>query len=434
MPPGLHPASGTSSKVPRGRSQAPVAHQVRGPGRPPDAAILNHLLAVSAIALAVMASRLARARLADRRAGCCGPLRQMTAAARAISEDSLHQRLAVPGPGDELKDLGDTIDGLLERLEAAFDAQRNFVASASHELRTPLTLERAMLEVALADPQAIPPPYRAVCEDVLASRPPAGTADRRAAHPRPQPAWPGPPRPLDLADITREILDAREPDAAARGLAITASISPAPVLGDARLLQRLAANLIDNAIRHNIHRWPDRHPGHASGGHPALTITNTGPVIQPGQTNRLLQPFQRLSSSRSADTEGLGLGLSIVAAIAKAHHATLAISPSPTEASASTSASRLPLPPPRAGEKRSPQPDKPRDAYRPRQYPARPDCARRPVSLLVSFTPSGTVHRRSLASSPCRSQTARRRTPASRVGKRVGGNPSGVRISYPPPR
>jgi signal transduction histidine kinase len=253
----------------------------------------------------------------------------MTTATRAISEDSLHQRLAVPGPGDELKDLGDTIDSLLERLEAAFDAQRNFVASASHELRTPLTLERAMLEVALADPDASAVTLRAVCEDVLATGQQQelliealltlARSQRGLDH----------RHPADLADITRDILDARTPDATALGLAITASINPAPVLGDARLLQRMAANLIDNAIRHNITGGRIGAQVTTSGGYATLTVTNTGPIIQPVQAARLLQPFERLSTTRSAETEGLGLGLSIVAAIAKAHHATVAISPQP---------------------------------------------------------------------------------------------------------
>jgi signal transduction histidine kinase len=310
--------------------QVQVAHQVHAQVVRQDAAILNHLLVVSAIALAVMAvASLALGWLIAGRV--LRPLRQMTAATRAISEDSLHQRLAVAGPGDELKDLGNTIDSLLERLEAAFDAQRNFVASASHELRTPLTLERTMIEVALADPQASTATLRAVCEDVLA----AGQQqelliDALLTLARSQRGLDN-RHPADLADITRDILDARAPDAAARGLAITASITPAPVLGDARLLQRMAANLIDNAIRHNITGGRIGIQVTTSGGHPTLTITNTGPVIQPGQATRLLQPFQRLSTIRPAETEGLGLGLglSIVAAIAKAHHATLAISPEP---------------------------------------------------------------------------------------------------------
>jgi signal transduction histidine kinase len=110
-------------------------------------------------------------------------------------------------------------------------------------------------------------------------------------------------------------------------VAVYASVSPAPVLGDARLLERLAANLIDNAIRHNTPRGQIHIQVTASGGRPRLTVTNTGPVIPPGQISRLLQPFQRLPTTRPADGEGLGLGLSIVAAIAKAHHATLTINP-----------------------------------------------------------------------------------------------------------
>ena len=308
--------------------QFQVARQVHAQVVRQDAAVLNHLLVVSAIALTVMA--VASFALGWLIAGrVLRPLRQMTAAARAISEDSLHQRLAVPGPGDELKDLGDTIDGLLERLEAAFDAQRSFVASASHELRTPLTLERAMLEVALADPQASTATLRAVCEDVIATgKQQEVLIDALLTLARSQRCLDY-REPADLAEITRDILDTREPDAAARGLAITASISPAPVLGDARLLQRMAANLIDNAIRHNITGGRIGIQVTTSGGHPTLTITNTGPFIQPGQATRLLQPFQRLSTTRSAETEGLGLGLSIVAAIAKAHQATLAISPQP---------------------------------------------------------------------------------------------------------
>jgi signal transduction histidine kinase len=283
--------------------QFQVARQVHAQVVRQDAAILNHLLVVSAIALTVMA--MASVALGWLIAGrVLRPLRQMTAATRAISEDSLHQRLAVRGPGDELKDLGDTIDSLLERLEAAFDAQRNFVASASHELRTPVTLERAMLEVALADPQASTATLRAVCEDVLATgQQQERLIDALLTLARSQRGLDH-RHPADLADITRDILNAR-------------------------LLQRLAANLIDNAIRHNIPGGRIGIQVTTSGGHPTLTITNTGPVIQPGQATRLLQPFQRLSTTRPAETEGLGLGLSIAAAIAKAHHATLAISPQP---------------------------------------------------------------------------------------------------------
>jgi signal transduction histidine kinase len=300
--------------------QAQIAHQ--------NAATLNHLLAVSAIALGVMA--VISVALGWLMAGrVLRPLRQMTAAARAISEDNLHERLALAGPGDELKELGDTIDSLLERLQAAFDAQRNFVASASHELRTPLTVERAMLEVALADPDATAAALRSVCEDLLeAGQQQHRLIDALLTLARSQRGLDHRER-LDLAILIQEILDTREAEATARGLAIHASITPAPVLGDARLLQRLALNLIDNAIRHNIPGGRIDIRVAASDGHPHLTITNTGPIVPAGQVARLLQPFQRLRATRPAGDEGLGLGLSIVAAIAKTHRAALTITPGP---------------------------------------------------------------------------------------------------------
>jgi signal transduction histidine kinase len=135
--------------------------------------------------------------------------------------------------------------------------------------------------------------------------------------------------PLDLAAITSGVVRAREPDAAAVGLAISASITTAPVLGDGRLLERLADNLIDNALRYNIPHGRLDIQVTAGEGHPRLTVTNTGPVVPACQASRLLEPFQRLSASRNANAEGIGLGLSIVAAIAKAHLATLTITPVP---------------------------------------------------------------------------------------------------------
>jgi signal transduction histidine kinase len=300
------------------RAAALAAHQ--------HATAVNQLLASSAIALAAMT--VASVALGWVVAGrVLLPLRVMTAATQRISEDNLSQRLRVTGPADELKDLADTIDGLLARLEAAFDAQRQFVANASHELRTPLTLTRTLLQMTLTDPDPSPAAYRATCLDVLAAgdqqeqliealltlaRSQRGLDHREEA---------------DLAAITRNVLRASEPDAAQRGLAVNASISPAPVLGDARLLQRMVANLVDNAIRHNVPAGQLSVRVATSGGGASVAITNTGPVIPPDQAGRLLQPFQRLAPGRAADGESAGLGLSIVAAIAKAHQATLAICP-----------------------------------------------------------------------------------------------------------
>ncbi len=249
------------------------------------------------------------------------PLRVMTATTRLISEDNLHRRLAIPGPGDELKDLGDTIDGLLARLEAAFEAQKRFVANASHELRTPLTLERAMLEVALADPDATAETLRATCEEVLA----AGEHQERlidalltlarsqqAVHHR---------VPVDLAQVTATAL--RRP----MELPVSAGLKSAPISGDPRLIAQLVANLLDNAQHHNIPGGSvsvttSRIPGYA-----VFSVTNTGPVVPMTEIPRLLQPFQRMGASRTGERSGLGL--SIVAAIAKAHYAMLDARPGP---------------------------------------------------------------------------------------------------------
>ena len=328
---GWLPPQGYSIGVARGTSPARI-HQLQvqaaAQAARQHAAAVDQLLTGSAVALGVMA--VVSVALGWVVAGrVLRPLRQMTAAAQRISEDNLGERLAVPGPGNELKDLGDTIDGLLDRLEGAFTAQRNFVASASHELRTPLTLTRTLLQTAITDPRPTLASYRATCQDVLAAgdqqeqliealltlaRSQRGL-DRR--------------EPLDLAATTSRVLHEREPDAADRGLAISSSITAAPVLGDARLLERLAANLIDNAIRHNIPGGRLDLQVTASGSHPTLNITNTGPLVPAGQASRLLQPFQRLSATRPAGNDGLGLGLAIVAAIAKAHNATLTINPAP---------------------------------------------------------------------------------------------------------
>ncbi len=251
------------------------------------------------------------------------PLRAMTAATREISEHNLHERLAVPGPPDELKDLGDTIDGLLARLDGAFDAQRRFVANASHELRTPLTVSRAMLEVALADPSLELASLRAICEEVLAAQEHQEqliealltlARSQRGIERR---------EPVDLARIVGEVLQARGPDVAARGLAINVSLAPALVLGDQRLIERMVSNLVDNAIRHNVPNGRVDVAVDSGSGRVVLKVANSGPMVPDDQVDRLLQPFQRLESGPATGGDGLGLGLSIVAAVAAAHDAPL---------------------------------------------------------------------------------------------------------------
>jgi signal transduction histidine kinase len=250
-------------------------------------------------------------------------LRTITAAARSISASSLYARLALDGPDDELKELGDTFDGLLARLEAAFGAQRQFVANASHELRTPLARQRTLIEVALADPEPSIGGLQDVCRRVLATgeqqerliealltlaRSQRGL-DRR--------------EPIDLAALTGEVALARQPEAELRGLTVSTSLGPAPALGDARLAERLVANLLDNAIRHNVAGGIVQVSTVIWAGHAVLSVSNTGPMLPPDQLPHLFQPFQRGGAARTRSRDGLGLGLSIVAAIAAAHGAWL---------------------------------------------------------------------------------------------------------------
>jgi signal transduction histidine kinase len=289
---------------------------------------LHQFLLQSLIALAVMAvvSVLLGWLIAGR---ALHPIRTMTARARRISERNLHERLALAGPDDELKHLGDTIDGLLARLEAAFDSQRNFVANASHELRTPLMLEQTMLQVALADPHLTLDSLRATCQDVLA----AGKGQERLIQAlltlaRSQRGI-DQHQPVDLAEITERELDLRRPAISARNLHTNVVLNPAPVAGDEQLIRVLLSNVVENAIHHNRPGGAiDVEVGNHQGGS-SLTISNTGRPVAAEETDRLLQPFQRLHGDRSCH-DGLGLGLSIVAAIATAHDATLALTARPS--------------------------------------------------------------------------------------------------------
>ena len=287
---------------------------------------LHHLLIWSAIALAIMmvASMALGWVLAGR---VLRPLQTITATARAISVSNLHERLALDGPNDELRELGDTFDELLGRLEASFEAQRQFVANASHELRTPLTLERAILEVTLADPAASAASLRAACERVLAigdqqertiealltlARSDRGVERRQ---------------PLQLDAITRKLVAERRDELERRGLRLDTQLSDAPTTGDPRLIERLVANLLDNAIHHNAADGWVTVTTAADGEQAVLSVANSGPVIGADEAERLTQPFRRHGSERTGHRDGHGLGLSIVSAIAKAHGATLAVVP-----------------------------------------------------------------------------------------------------------
>jgi signal transduction histidine kinase len=259
------------------------------------------------------------------------PIRTITRTARRISSTSLHERLALDGPQDELKELGDTLDDLFGRLEAAFAAQRHFVANASHELRTPLTAERTMLQVALDDPDTSGETWRSTANDVLASNGEQqrlieallalASSESRLDH----------TERTDLADVCHAVLARPRPDHERLGLHLETAIRPAPLDGDPRLIERLVANLVDNAIGHNLEGGHVHISTDTTDGTAVLSVTNTGPIIPPTEIDRLFQPFQRLDPRRTHHTNGhgLGLGLSIVRAIAASHMATIDARPEP---------------------------------------------------------------------------------------------------------
>jgi signal transduction histidine kinase len=313
----------TRVPAPHHQLQAQAAHAAAAAQQ--RAAELHQLLAGSAVALGLMAvvSVLLGWLVAGR---VLRPLRAMTAATRAISEDNLGERLAVPGPGDELKDLGDTIDELLARLENAFTAQRRFVANASHELRTPLTTMRAALDVAVAKPGGAPAPTITLAGRL---RTQLDHIDRlidgllalaRAQHG----ALPG-HATVALGDLAGAALAAQAGAITAKGLTVhhATGCAGGRVEGSPALLSRMAGNVIDNAVCHN-------HPGgwirvatQADGPVTRLVVETGGDILDPEQVAQLDQPFRRLGDERTGSGNGAGLGLSIVAAIAAAHGGSL---------------------------------------------------------------------------------------------------------------
>jgi signal transduction histidine kinase len=255
------------------------------------------------------------------------PLSTITAAARRISATSLHERLALNGPDDELKELADTLDSLFARLEASFDAQRRFAANASHELRTPLTRERTLLQVTLADPAATSGTWQAVSRELLASNAEQDRLIEALLTLASSEAGPAEREPADLAAITSAALAAVRPAISRLGLHVQTDIQPAALYGDPLLVQQLTANLIDNAVLHNIPGGDIQITTGTSQAGVVLSVTSSGQVIPAVDVDRLFQPFQRLGP-RPARRDGThGLGLSIVRAIATAHGATITARP-----------------------------------------------------------------------------------------------------------
>lgn len=255
------------------------------------------------------------------------PIRTMTGSLQQISGRNVHQRLALTGPRDEFKDLADTIDGLLGRLEVALDGHKRFVANAAHELRTPLTVEHALLEESLIDPGATIESYRANFEQLLVVNRHrselleslltlAGSESARDEG-----------EPVHLDDVVTAALAERSAELERQDLRVEAVIHPTTILGNRMLLARLVANLLDNAIHYNEPGGTVEVSVRAIDGQARLIVANTGALVPPEQVDRLFEPFQRLH--RVADDGHHGLGLSIVRAIALAHAADLTAQANP---------------------------------------------------------------------------------------------------------
>jgi signal transduction histidine kinase len=247
------------------------------------------------------------------------PVHQITATARRISESSLHERIALHGPQDELKELADTFDGMLARLDAAFDSQKRFVANASHELRTPLSIIRTELDVALSNPHVTRAELREMGEAVreaierserliegllFLARSESGLPERQ---------------PVDLATVARDVVERFTVAAKRKEVTIRSDLSPALVAGDASLLERLVSNLVENALAYNKRSgWIEVATSQTQEG-AELVVSNTGSDVPVESIETMFQPFRRLTRDRTASSSGIGLGLSIVRAVARAH-------------------------------------------------------------------------------------------------------------------
>jgi signal transduction histidine kinase len=314
------------------RGSSSVSSQVGGSSPGSAIAVAQHgadlhLLAIaSAVALVVMAvlslgfGWLMAGRMLR-------PLRTITATARDISATNLHERLTLEGPDDEFKELGETLNDLFGRLEAAFESQRHFVANASHELRTPITAERTLLQVAISDPEATVDALRATCDKLLTlgkeeerliealltlASSERGVEDREA---------------FDLATVAGNVLVSRRHEAERRDVQVEATLAAASVTGDPNLVERLIANLVDNALRYNVDHGRVDVATDTRVGRAVLSVVNTGPMVPPDDIERLFEPFRRLGADRTSREDGHGLGLSIVQAVAGAHGATVAVEP-----------------------------------------------------------------------------------------------------------
>ena len=237
------------------------------------------------------------------------PLHRISATARRLSSDNLHERIALSGPPDELTELAGTFDDMLARLEAAFESQRRFIANASHELRTPLAIQRAAVQIGLvdADPDVVDKLLTANrrSERLLDGLLLLARSDRGLEH----------REPVALHTVVASDLAERAESITARRLTVTEQLAPCEVLGDPVLIRQLVGNLVGNAVRHNVDGGELRVRTDPVRG---LVVSNSGPHVDADQIDELFEPFRR-GAGRTAGDEGAGLGLSIVQSIARAH-------------------------------------------------------------------------------------------------------------------
>ncbi|WP_369361172.1 sensor histidine kinase [Streptomyces sp. cg2] len=255
------------------------------------------------------------------------PLGRITRTAQRVAGSDLHRRIELGGPDDELKELADTFDEMLDRLDRAFESQRRFVSNASHELRTPLAINRTLLEVQLSDPQASPEVQQlgrtllATNERseqlveglLLLARSENKIVDRR---------------PVDLSEVASQAVDQTREEAQGKGVQLRGVRQQVFVQGNGVLLERIALNLVQNAVRYNIPEggWvevsTEPQPGCA-----VLVVSNTGPVVPAYEVENLFEPFRRLRTERTGSDKGVGLGLSIVRSVVRAHDGTITAEP-----------------------------------------------------------------------------------------------------------
>jgi signal transduction histidine kinase len=302
---------------PREPAELPLARKAQADAR---ARTLQTLLTQGGIALGVVgAAAIGFGWLLAGRA--LQPLQQVTETARRIADApdadrGLHERIALPGPQDEVKDLADTFDVMLARLDHSFDGQRRFIANASHELRTPLTLNRALLEVAVHR-RASSPEVRQLGETLLEIN---GRHERlidgllllaRSERELGERSY------VDLADIVEHVVAQTRPET----VTVKAEPGEAPTSGNSVLLERLVQNLVENGVRYNLPEdgWVRVSSETRPDGTAVLTVSNTGPAVPKYEIPGLFEPFRRLEADRLATSPGAGLGLSIVRAVARAH-------------------------------------------------------------------------------------------------------------------